>query len=154
MHPTEAFLQNSNFRGSMFQSQTTETKLALLEEKLSIYEQMMKKIDAAIEKISETSQTISKMLAIHEERLENSTKSDEVIIQMVNEMKKSNTEDHKKVIERVSEVEKTVGDLLKFRWQVAAISGAVILVVGLVVPLVDNMLGMPYNGGTEQTTKK
>ena len=115
---------------------------------------MMKKIDAAIEKISETSQTISKMLAIHEERLENSTKSDEVIIQMVNEMKKSNTEDHKKVIERVSEVEKTVGDLLKFRWQVAAISGAVVLLVGLVVPLVDNMLGMPYNGGTEHTTKK
>ena len=138
----------------MFQSQTTETKLALLEEKLSIYEQMMKKIDAAIEKISETSQTISKMLVIHEQRIENVTKSDELIIQMVNDIKTSNTADHKVVTERVSEVEKTVEDLLKFRWQVAAISGAVVLLVGLVVPLVDNMLGMPYNGGTEQTTKK
>jgi len=138
----------------MFQSQTTETKLALLEEKLSIYEKMMKKIDSAIEKISETSQTISKMLAIHEERIENVAKSDEVIIKMVEDIKASNSEDHKRVIERVSEMEKTVGDLLKFRWQVAAISGAVILVVGLVVPFIDNMLGMPYNGGTEQTTKK
>jgi hypothetical protein len=73
---------------------------------------------------------------------------------MVNDMKKANAEDHKKVIERVSEMEKTVGDLLKFRWQVAAISVAVILVVGLVAPFIDNMLGMPYNGGTEQTTKK
>lgn len=138
----------------MFQSQTTETKLALLEEKLNIYEQMMRKIESAIEKISETSQTISKMLAIHEERLEQTSKADEVIISMVHDIKKSNTEEHKNVIERVEEVEKTVGDLLKFRWQVAAISGAVVLVVGLVVPLVDNMLGMPYNGGTEQTTKK
>lgn len=138
----------------MFQSQTTETKLALLEEKLSIYEQMMKKIDAAIEKISETSQTISKMLVIHEQRIENVTKSDELIIQMVNDIKTSNTADHKVVTERVSEVEKTVEDLLKFRWQVAAISGAVVLLVGLVVPLVDNMLSMPYNGGTEHTTKK
>lgn len=138
----------------MFQSQTTETKLALLEEKLSVYEQMMKKIDSAIEKISETSQTISKMLAIHEERIEHVSKSDEVIIKMVEDIKTSNSEEHKKVIERVSEMEKTVGDLLKFRWQVAAISGAVILVVGLVAPFIDNMLGMPYNGGTEQTTKK
>lgn len=138
----------------MFQSQTTETKLALLEEKLSIYEKMMKKIDSAIEKISETSQTISKMLAIHEERIENVAKSDEVIIKMVEDIKASNSEDHKRVIERVSEIEKTVGDLLKFRWQVAAISGSIILVVGLVVPFIDNMLGMPYTGGTEQTTKK
>lgn len=115
---------------------------------------MMRKIESAIEKISETSQTISKMLAIHEERLEQTSKADEVIISMVHDIKKSNTEEHKNVIERVEEVEKTVGDLLKFRWQVAAISGAVVLVVGLVVPLIDNMLAMPYNGGTEHTIKK
>lgn len=115
---------------------------------------MMKKIDSAIEKISETSQTISKMLAIHEERIEHVSKSDEVIIKMIEDIKSSNSEEHKKVIARVSEMEKTVGDLLKFRWQVAAISGSIILVVGLVVPFIDNMLGMTYTGGTEQTTKK
>jgi hypothetical protein len=138
----------------MFRSQTTETKLALLEEKLNIYEQMMRKIESAIEKIGETSQNISKMLAIHEEKIEHTSKSDNAIIQMVNDIKKTNTDDHTAVVERLSTMEKTIGDLLKFRWQVAAISGAVVLLVGLVVPLVDNMLGMPYNGGTEQTTKK
>jgi chromosome segregation ATPase len=138
----------------MFQSQTTETKLALLEEKLNIYEQMMRKIESAIEKIGETSQNISKMLAIHEEKIEHVSKSDETIINMVNEIKRSNTEEHNKVLKRVDDMEKTLGDLLKFRWQVAAISGAVILVVGLVVPFIDNMLAMPYNGGTEQPTKK
>lgn len=138
----------------MFRSQTTETKIALLEEKLNIYEQMMRKIESAIEKIGETSQNISKMLAIHEEKIEHTSKSDNAIIQMVNDIKKTNNDDHTAVVERLSAMEKTIGDLLKFRWQVAAISGAVVLVVGLVVPLVDNMLGMPYNGGTEQTTKK
>jgi hypothetical protein len=138
----------------MFQSQTTETKLALLEEKLSIYEQMMKKIESAIEKIGETSQNISKMLAIHEQKIDQASKSDEVLVQMVNDIKKINTDEHSKVLKRVDDMEQTLEDLMKFRWQVAAISGAVVLVVGLVVPLVDNMLGMPYNGGTEQTTKK
>lgn len=138
----------------MFQSQTTETKLALLEEKLSIYEQMMKKIESAIEKIGETSQNISKMLAIHEQKIDQASKSDEVLVQMVNDIKKINTDEHSKVLKRVDDMEQTLGDLMKFRWQVAAISGAVVLVVGLVVPLVDNMLGMPYTGGTEQTTKK
>jgi hypothetical protein len=138
----------------MFRSQTTETKLALLEEKLNIYEQMMRKIESAIEKIGETSQNISKMLAIHEEKIEHTSKSDNAIIQMVNDIKKTNIDDHTAVVERLSTMEKTIGDLLKFRWQVAAISGAVVLLVGLVVPLVDNMLGMSYNGGTEQTTKK
>lgn len=138
----------------MFQSQTTETKLALLEEKLNIYEQMMKKIESAIEKIGETSQNISKMLAIHEEKIDQSSKSDEVLVKMVNDIKKMNTDEHNKVLKRVDDMEKTLGDLMKFRWQVAAISGAVVLVVGLVVPFIDNMLIMPYNGGTEQTTKK
>lgn len=138
----------------MFQSTNTETKIALLEERLSVYEQMMKKIESAIEKISETSQTISKMLAIHEEKIDQNTKSDEVIIHMVNEIKKSNTDEHNKVLKRVDDMEKTIGDLLKFRWQVAAISGAVVLVVGLVVPFIDNVIGMPYNGRTEHTSPK
>lgn len=138
----------------MFQNSTTETKIALLEERLSIYEQMMKKIESAIEKISETSQNISKMLIIHEERIEQTSKADEVIIKMVDDIKKSNTEEHSTVLKRVEVIEQTIGDLLKFRWQVAAISGAAVLVVGLVVPFIDNLVGMSYNGRTEQTITK
>lgn len=138
----------------MFQSPNTQTKIALLEERLNVYEQMMKKIESAIEKIGETSQTISKMLAIHEERIDQTSKSDEIIIKMVNEVKKSNTEEHKEVLTRVNDMEKIVEDLLKFRWQVAAISGAVVLLVGLVVPFIDNMVGLGYNGESEQTITK
>jgi hypothetical protein len=52
----------------------TETKIAVLEERLTSYEVMMKKIDEAIQIMGKTSQSISKMLAVHEEKLDQSTK--------------------------------------------------------------------------------
>ena len=139
---------------TMFQNPTTQTKLALLEERLSVYEKMIRKIDSAIEKISETSQSISKMLIIHEERIEQTAKSDNIIIKIVDDVKLTNTMEHKAVMTRMDSIEKNVNELLKFRWQVAAISGAAILLVGLVLPLLDNVIEMPYNERTEQPTKK
>jgi len=53
----------------MFPPSSTETKIALLEERINVYEQMMTRIDSAIQKISETSQNISQMLAIHNEKI-------------------------------------------------------------------------------------
>ena len=35
----------------MFQQSSTETKIALLEERINVYEQMMERIDTAIQKI-------------------------------------------------------------------------------------------------------
>jgi len=32
--------------------------------------------------------------------------------------------------------------------------GAAVLLIGLVVPFVDNMIGMPYNGGSEHSLRK
>lgn len=78
---------------------------------------MMKKIEDAIYAINETSQGISKMLAIHEQRLEQSTKSDEVIIKMIDEVKHQNTIEHQIVIKRIEIIEKTVVELSKFKWQ-------------------------------------
>ena len=53
----------------MFQPLSTETKIARLEERIHVYEQMMERIDTAIQKIGETSQNISQMLAIHNEKI-------------------------------------------------------------------------------------
>ena len=72
-------------------STTLDTKVAILEERLNVYEQMMGRIDSAIEKISETNQNISKMLAVHEERLGQSVKSDAIIISMIEDVKKNIT---------------------------------------------------------------
>ena len=53
------------------QNTSSDTKIAVLEERLSSYEVMMRKIDEAIQIMGKTSQSISKMLAVHEEKIEN-----------------------------------------------------------------------------------
>jgi hypothetical protein len=115
---------------------STETKIAVLEERLTSYEVMMKKIDEAIQIMGQTSQNISKMLAVHEEKLENTNKTDEVIFNRIRSMEDKNTEEHGRVIEkfeslekkidnRIESVDKKVDDVTKFRWLVV---GALVIV--------------------------
>ncbi len=142
--------------GSM--SRSDLSKLDVLESKLNIYEtlsrEMLDKLENAVDKISESNQRIANILAKHDERIEHSIKTDDIIIKMIEDTKEANTKEHKAVISRLETVEKTIDDLLKFRWQVAAIVGAAVLVVGLVSPFIDNMLTNSYNGRTEQTTTR
>jgi len=106
------------------QNTSSDTKIAVLEERLSSYEIMMRKIDEAIQIMGKTSQSISKMLAVHEEKIENCSKTDEMISNMIHEMKEENKEQHKKVSEKIQSLESKVEDLAKFRWLIA---GAAIL---------------------------
>ena len=106
------------------QNASSDTKIAVLEERLSSYEVMMRKIDEAIQIMGKTSQNISKMLAVHEEKIENCGKTDEMISNMINEMKEENKEQHKKVSEKIHSLESKVDELAKFRWIIA---GAAIL---------------------------
>jgi chloramphenicol 3-O-phosphotransferase len=89
-----------------------DTKVAVLEEKLSIYEQMMNKIEHAIDAISETNQNISKMLAIHDQRLEQAVRSDEVIIKMITELKQSMEAEDTDLSDRIDEVTDKTHDQL------------------------------------------
>ena len=106
----------------MFQSSSTETKIALLEERINVYEQMMERIDTAIQKIGETSQNISQMLAIHNEKIEQCNRTDNIIVTMIEDIKRSSKEQHdqisKELGERIDKVEEKVEGISKFRWQV------------------------------------
>jgi gas vesicle protein len=106
------------------QNTSSDTKIAVLEERLSSYEVMMRKIDEAIQIMGKTSQNISKMLAVHEEKIENCGKTDEMISNMIHEMKDENKEQHRQVSEKIQSLETKVEDLVKFRWIIA---GAAIL---------------------------
>ena len=130
-------------------------KLDVLESKLNIYEslsrEMLDKLENAVDKISEGNSRIATILAKHDERIEQSLKTDELMIRMIEDVKHSNSEEHRAVIKRLEKVEANVNELSKFKWQAAAVVGAAILVIGIIVPLVDNVLGIPYNGGNQQT---
>jgi hypothetical protein len=106
------------------QNTSSDTKIAVLEERLSSYELMLKKIDEAIQIMGKTSQNISKMLAVHEERIEQCGKSDIMIVNMIHELKEENREQHEAVSDRMKTLESKVEEIAKFRW---IIVGSVII---------------------------
>lgn len=73
---------------------------------------MMNKIEHAIDAISETNQNISKMLAIHDQRLEQAVRSDEVIIKMITELKQSMEAEDTDLSDRIDEVTDKTHDQL------------------------------------------
>jgi methyl-accepting chemotaxis protein len=106
----------------MFQPSSTETKIAILEERINVYEQMMERIDTAIQKIGETSQSISQMLAVHNEKIEQCNRTDNLIVKMIEDIKESSKQQHDEISEklgkRIDKVEEKVEGISKFRWQV------------------------------------
>jgi len=106
----------------MFPPSYTETKIAVLEERINVYEQMMQRIDTAIQKIGETSQNISQMLAIHNEKIEQCNRTDNIIVKMIEDIKVSSKEQHEQISEklgeRIEKVEEKVEGISKFRWQI------------------------------------
>lgn len=101
----------------MFNSNTSsDTKIAVLEERLSSYEVMMRKIDEAIQIMGKTSQNISKMLAVHDEKIEQCHKADDYISRVIEEMRLENKDQHEAVSERIGKVEEKLEDFVKFRW--------------------------------------
>ena len=98
------------------QNTSSDTKIAVLEERLSSYELLLKKIDEAIQIMGKTSQNISKMLAVHDEKIEQCGKTDEMISKMIGELKEENREQHSSVTERIKVLETKVEEVAKFRW--------------------------------------
>jgi len=103
----------------MFPSSDT-TRIAVLEERLSVYEQMMERIDNAIQKIGETSQNISKMLAVHNEKIEQCNRTDNLIVRMIEDIREESQKQHEEIKreleERLEKVEIKVEEVAKIKW--------------------------------------
>ena len=131
----------------MFSPQSTETKIALLQERISVYEQMLERIDTAIQKIGETSQNISQMLAIHNEKIEQCNRTDNIIVKMMEEIKVSSKEQHeeisKKLGDRITIVEKKIEDVTKIKWMVVGIGAFAALIVAGAFQLASGFFSLP-----------
>jgi len=98
------------------QNTATDTKIAVLEERLSSYELMMKKIDEAIQLVGKANQNISKMLAVHDEKIGQCGKTDDLITRMIDELKNENREQHDLVKERIDMMEIDIKEIGKIKW--------------------------------------
>ena len=112
----------------------SDSKVAVLESKLDIYEdlsrEMLSKLESAVEKISEGNNRIAAILAKHDERIEQSMKTDSLIIKMIDEMKETEEKNHRIIHERIDRIQTELKSLSKFRWQAGAVVAAAVLVVG------------------------
>lgn len=121
-----------------------ESKLAVLESKLGIYEdlsrEMLSKLETAVDKISEGNSRIATILAKHDERIEQSMKNDDLIVKMIDELKDHNDKEHKNIEERFNKIEEKIEDLKKFRWQAGGVLAFVVVGVGVVNAFVPKLL--------------
>ena len=114
----------------------SDPKVAILESKLDMYEElskeMLSKLESAVEKISEGNNRIAQILTKHDERIEQTMKSDELIIKMIDEIKATEERNHEILHGRIDKLQVEIKAFSKFRWQVGGvlIVGALILGAG------------------------
>ena len=85
-----------------------EVKLAVLEQKIEDLKPIVLRIDAAIEKLSEVNTTVSRMLAVHEERITKQEEVDSILFAKIDKLRDKMDSDHDSVLQRLRGLEKRV----------------------------------------------
>ena len=83
-----------------------QVKLAVLEQKIEDLKPIVLRIDAAIAKLSEVNTTVSRMLAVHEERISKQEEIDKVLFIKIDKLRDKMDADHDSVTKRLSLLEK------------------------------------------------
>ena len=107
-----------------------QVKVALIEQKLDDLKPIIVKLDSAIEKLSEVNISVSRMLAVHEERISKQEEIDVVLFTKIDKLRDKMDADHDSVLSRLRGLEKRV-------WM--AVGGLAVLSF-IVSPMMQNML--------------
>ena len=83
-----------------------QVKVAVLEERLQNFESIVTKLDSAIEKLAEVNNNVSRMLAVHEERITKQEEIDAVLFDKIDKLRDKMDFDHDSVTKRLSLLER------------------------------------------------
>ena len=83
-----------------------QVKVAVLEERLQNFETLVTRLDSAIEKIAEVNNNVSRMLAVHEERISKQEETDAVLFDKIDKLRDKMDSDHDNVTKRLSLLER------------------------------------------------
>ncbi|AOO07755.1 hypothetical protein W1010910_183 [Synechococcus phage S-RIM2] len=115
-------------------------KLAVLESKLGIYEdlskEMLDKLERAVSTISENSNKIAIVLERHENRLDESERADQLILKMMEEMKVQEEKNHTILHDRIDTIQKKVDANQKFVFGSMAVIATVVTVLQVSPPII------------------
>jgi len=85
-----------------------QIKVAVLEQKLEDVRDIILKIDSAIEKLSEVNSNVSKMLAVHEERITKQEETDNILFAKIDKLRDKVDSDYDIIVSRVQVIERRV----------------------------------------------
>ena len=85
-----------------------EVKVAILEQKLEDLKDIIVKIDDAIEKMSEVNSNVSRMLAVHEQRITKQEEVDNLLFSKIDKLRDKVDRDYDSIVSRVQSIEKRV----------------------------------------------
>ena len=115
-------------------------KLAVLESKLNIYEdlskEMLDKLEKAVGTISDNSNKIAIILERHENRLDESERADQLILNMLEELKERHDKDTETIHTRITSIQKKVDSNAKFVIGVTAVLTTLVAVLQVVPPII------------------
>lgn len=98
----------------------TEVKVAVLEQKLEDLNSVVLRIDTAIQKLSEVNTTVSRMLAVHEERISKQEETDSVLFTKIDKLRDKMDCDHNMVTSRIQLLERKL-------WTAITILGLILI---------------------------
>ena len=83
-----------------------QIRVEVLEERLANFETLVSRLDSAIEKIAEVNNNVSRMLAVHEERISKQEDIDAVLFDKIDKLRDKMDRDHDIVSKRLSLLER------------------------------------------------
>jgi len=114
-------------------SNDSRVQIAVLQERFKAHEQIIEKVDTAIQTLSETNQNICKMLAVHDERLDQCNKDDG------------------ELCKKVEDIESKIDSLYKFRWQIGGVLAVAAIIIGLLPSFMPTLTTVPMSDRIERT---
>jgi DNA repair exonuclease SbcCD ATPase subunit len=115
-------------------------KLAVLESKLNIYEdlskEMLDKLERAVSTISENSNKIAIVLERHENRLDEGDKANQAILQMIKDHQKYDDRMFKNIDDKMGELEKKVEKNGRFVIGATAVLATIVTVLQVAPPII------------------
>ena len=106
-----------------------KTDVELLKRDMELVSALAEKFDIAIDRLTEVSTSVDKMLAVHENRLENQEQQRELLHQRISDLKRDITDEFRMLRDenrkQHAEVNERLSKLEKWRWLVVGMATAV-----------------------------
>ena len=111
-----------------------------MEQRTEDQQRLFEKVDTAIQVMQEAVASVSRMLAVHDERLDQHNKTETLMIEMIKEVKTSLEAEDVDLSDRIDVVDNEVAELKKFKWLVLGIASASGFVCSILVSLASGWL--------------